>query len=58
MVPASDGKKSEDKHIKITTNVDSEVHDQPEHAEEELEVKRDIETDPFFSGGHISVMFK
>ena len=57
-VPASDGRKLDDQHIKITTNVDLELHDQPENAEEELEVKRDIESDPFFSGGHISVMFK
>ena len=57
-VPASGGKKSEQQPIKSMTGVNLEVHDQHKNAEEEEEVKRDIESDPFFSGGHISLMFK
>ena len=39
-----------------TTDVNSEVPDETVNAEED--VKRDIESDPFFSGGHISLLFK
>ena len=55
-VAASGGKKLEQQPIKSMTDVNSEEPDETENAEED--VKRDIESDPFFSGGHITLMFK
>ena len=56
-VPASGGNKSEQQPMNSTTDVNSEVPDETKNAEKE-DVKRDIESDPFFSGGHISLLFK
>ena len=56
-VPASGGNKSEQQPMNSTTDVNSEVPDETKNAKEE-DVKRDIKSDPFFSGGHISLLFK